>query len=249
MKVERTELEWIYEPRDYFEAPYRTAISDFGIAIDDGKATATLTAPTESVPPDLEERIRSSIENVFKVRQLQLHKEYSLEGPRIYNQSDGRRNVTIRVPSASIMVMAGRVDFTLKDAAGNIVRDSKAERINDEVALLDSLAPKLNQSPILRRLFESYSRAVGDPDDELVHLYEIRDALCEHYGGEKPTRTALGIRKGEWQRLGSLANAEPLEQSRHRGKHLQQRRPATDEELKDARELVRKWIIAFAKAV
>jgi hypothetical protein len=29
----------------------------------------------------------------------------------------------------------------------------------------------------------------------------------------------LGISKTEWQRLGALANAEPLEQGRHRGKH------------------------------
>jgi hypothetical protein len=224
-------------------------VADFEIVIDTGKATAVLTTPTQSIPKDLEERVRSSIDDVFKVRQLQLHKDYALEGPRIYHQSEGRKNITIRVPSASVMVIAGQVDFTLKDAAGNIVRDSKAERINEAEAFLDFLAPKLQQSTTLRSLSDSYSRAVSDPDDELVHLYEIRDALSAYFGGEQLTRTALGIRKSEWQRLGSLANAEPLEQSRHRGKHLLQRRSATQEELNDARELVRKWIIAFARTV
>lgn len=249
MTVDRTELEWTYEPTDFFEATHRQASPDFDLVIESGKATANLTVPTDPLPPDLEARIQSFVQNVFLVRQLQVHRNYKLEGPTVSQHSSGRKNVSLRIACCLHALTSSSVDFIVQDAAGNVIRDSKAERIGEHTTLLNQLASKLQLSASLRTLFDSYSRAVADPDDELVHLYEIRDALSNHYGGEQLARNALGISKSEWQRLGFLANAEPLEQSRHRGKHSQGRRPATDEELNEARRLVRQWIIAFARAV
>jgi len=45
----------------------------------------------------------------------------------------------------------------------------------------------------------------------------------------------VSISTTEWKRLGLLANVEPLEQGRHRGKHAAGRRIATAEELEEAR--------------
>jgi hypothetical protein len=247
--VDRTELEWTYEPTGFFEAPYRHAARDFDLMIDSGTAIANLTVPTDPVPSDLEESVRSFVENTFLVRKLQIHTNYKLEGPRIYQHSSGRKNVSIRLAAVSTVGMVGQVDFMLKDAAGNIIRDSKAERITEHTSLLDLLAPKLQQSATLRGLFDSYSRSVADPNDEFVHLYEVRDALSRHYGDEQLARHALGISKSEWQRVGFLTNEAQVEQSRHRGKHSHGRRPATDEELDEARKLARQWIIAFARTV
>ncbi|HEY7784233.1 MAG TPA: hypothetical protein VIB00_05885 [Pyrinomonadaceae bacterium] len=36
MAVDRTGLEWAYEPPDFFEAPYRRAARDFDLTIDSG---------------------------------------------------------------------------------------------------------------------------------------------------------------------------------------------------------------------
>lgn len=102
---------------------------------------------------------------------------------------------------------------------------------------------------MLRGLFVSYSKSVDDPDNEFFRLYEVRDALVLHYGGKWPTLRALNISEADWQRFGFLTNEEQLEQSRHRGKHLQGGRPATGEELDEVRKLVRQWIIAFAQTV
>ena len=246
---DRTEIEWCYEPSDFFEAPYRHSAGDFELMIEAGRALATLTSPSDPLPQDLEGRLRVFLENIFLVRKLQVRREYKLEGPRIYQHSSGHKNVSISVGTAAVLVMAGHADFIMRDAAGNIVHDSKAERIAQHSASIDFLAPKLQQSTTLRSLFDSYSRSVDDPDDELVHLYEVRDTLSRHYGGEQAARDALGISKTDWQRLGVLANVEPLEQSRHRGKHLQGRRPATEAELDEARQLAREWIMAFARTV
>ena len=95
----------------------------------------------------------------------------------------------------------------------------------------------------------SYSRSVSDPSNELIHLYEIRDTLSQHYGGEQKARAALNINHAEWQRLGVLANVEPLEQGRHRGKTIGGHRSASSGELEEARSIVRNWIIAFAQTL
>jgi hypothetical protein len=246
---DRTELEWNYEPSDFFEPPYRNASCDLELMIEDGRALATMSVPLDPLPKKLEEHIRLLLESVFLARKLQVRRKYKLQGPRIYQYSSGQKNVSVSVGTASVIVMAGQADFIMRDATGNVVRDSKAERIAQQSSSLDFLAPKLQHSATLRSLFESYSRSIDDPNDELVHLYEIRDALSRHYGGERNACNALGISNTKWKRFGTLANVEPLEQSRHRGKHLRGRRQATDAELDEARKLAREWIIVFAQTV
>ena len=249
MTPERTELEWTYDPADLFEAPYQHAGIDFDLLVDAGRAVATLRVPQEPVSPDVEEGVRAVLESVFLVRQLQIHRQYSLKGPRTYQHSAGRKNILIRAGIVATVCTAGRADFIVTDTAGNIVRDSRVERIAEHSSVLDSVAPKLVRSATLRSLFASYSRSVTDPNNELVHLYEIRDALAGHYGSEQSARDALGISKGEWQRIGVLANVEPLEQGRHRGRHPTGRRAATESELNEARQLARRWLMAFAQTV
>jgi hypothetical protein len=249
MTVDRTELEWIYEPKDFFEAPYRRAGRDFELKIDSGTALATLIVPTDPVPADLEESVRTLVENTFSVRELQLHRKAKLEGPRIYQHSAGRKDVSIRLEGVCAVGMIGQLDVIVSDGEGNIKHDSKAERIAENTSLLDLLAPKLQQSALLQSLVVSYSKAIDDPDDEFTHLYEVRDALSNHYGSDENARRDLGISKSDWSRFGVLTNVEPLEQGRHRGNHPHGRRQATDEELDETRNLARQWIIAFAQTV
>ena len=66
-------------------------------------------------------------------------------------------------------------------------------------------------------MFESYSNSVSDSDNELVRLYEIRDALRVHYGGETNVKDALGITESEWEQLGRLTNDPHISQGRDRG--------------------------------
>jgi hypothetical protein len=131
-----------------------------------------------------------------------------------------------------------------------VARDSKAERIAEHTSMLDMVAPKAAQSPTLRRMLQSYSHSVSDPDSELVRLYEIRDALKVHYGGGSNARDALGITEPEWERLGRLANDPHISQGRHRGgKQLTGTRSATADELQEVRILASNWIIAFARTL
>jgi hypothetical protein len=63
----------------------------------------------------------------------------------------------------------------------------------------------------------------------MTHLFEIRDALSRHLGGEKDTRKVLGLTNAEWDDLGRIANHEPIAESRHRGKHKVLRQTTEEE--------------------
>jgi len=86
---------------------------------------------------------------------------------------------------------------------------------------------------------------VNDPNNELVHLYEIRDTLSKKFGGENAACQALNISAAQWSRLGQLANNEPLRQGRHRGKNPGALRDATEAELTEARDITRQFVEAF----
>jgi len=245
MMPERTELEWAYAPTDYFEAPYRHSSIEYGLIIEDGHVLATLTIHTAPVSDHLEQRIEAMINGIFLVRQIQTHRAYTLQGPRTYQHSAGRKDVSIRLSGVAALVIAGQVDVVVRNAGGKVTYDSRSDRMEKHKAQLDSIAPKVIHSQLLRSLLDSYSRAVADPDNELVHLYEVRDSLSAHFGGEQQARDTLQITKTEWQRLGVLANVEPLAQGRHRGKHPSSQRIATTAELEEARALVRGWVLSL----
>jgi hypothetical protein len=101
------------------------------------------------------------------------------------------------------------------------------------------------QDKVVASMLASYNRAVNDPGNELVHLYEIRDALLTRFGGESIAQKTLAINSRQWSRLGQLANNDPLRQGRHRGKKLGELRDATESELKEARSIAFKMIEAY----
>ena len=82
-----------------------------------------------------------------------------------------------------------------------------------------------------------------------MHLYEVRDAISAHYGSEAIAQEKLGVDRNRWKTLGRLANAEPLEQGRPRGKYVKGRRPAERQELTEARITAQELIVAFARTL
>ena len=51
-------------------------------------------------------------------------------------------------------------------------------------------------------ILKSYQTAVNDPDNELVHLYEIRDALSKRFGRKNVTCKALKINSTQSSQTG-----------------------------------------------
>ncbi len=118
------------------------------------------------------------------------------------------------------------------------------ERIERRIELAQRASVFITDT-VANAILRSYSAAVNDPKNELVHLYEIRDALSQHFGGESAATTALQISSAQWSRLGQLSNNEPLTQGRHRGKQLGVLRDATNAELTEARDIARAMIESY----
>lgn len=91
----------------------------------------------------------------------------------------------------------------------------------------------------------TYPAAVKYPENELVHLYEIRDTLSKLFNGKKPACKALCLSASHWSRLGKLANDEPLKQGRHRGKSAGELRDASESELLEARNIACNFIESY----
>ena len=144
-----------------------------------------------------------------------------------------------------LTLSGGRVDITVTDASGKVVRDTKQERIEKKRELAELVAKYSSGEKVLNSMLKSYETSTSDANNELVHLYEIRESLSAAFGGESKARAILGASRANWSRLGQLCNDEPLRQGRHRGKNLDGLRDATEAELSEARNISRLVIEAY----
>lgn len=247
--LERTEFEWSYQPGDFFEEPLEWHDGSFDLVIDSGRAVATLNVACDQLPEGFDTPVRNRVAAFFVVRRLLIHRHFEFGSLKVTRLSRRKTKATLRAMRIPSDTSPGPTDRMGRDGSSNVVDGHQAERIASETALLVSVAPKLAESTTLRALLASYAAAVTDPDHELIHLYEVRERLASYYGTEETARTTLRIRTDEWNRFGRLANSEPLQQGRHQGKNPAGLRAATVEELADARAIVCRWIVEFAKSV
>jgi hypothetical protein len=239
-------LEWKFSPPDYFEEPIHIKRDDYVMTISNGTVEARIRPELYDKDQSIRDRLHSSLNDRFLGVQLFSHKPYELSKASMYRlHRDGRKDITIFPEPILITVSMGEPDIIVKDKDGNVISDSRQERIQKKQELAE-LAEKYRQKdPFLASILHSYNEAVNDPDNELVHLYEIRDAIAKHFGGELAAKSVLGISGTQWSRLGKLANDEPLKQGRHRGKNPGVLRDATEGELREARSITRNLVEAY----
>ena len=139
------------------------------------------------------------------------------------------------------------VDTLIVDKDGKVTVDTKRERIEKKKRLAEIVAAHSAKDPLLTALVQSHEAAIRDADNELVHIYEIRDALVAKYGGDAKARKALGLSDPQWSKFGRLCNVEPLRQGRHRGKSSGVLRDATAQELDEARGTARAMIEEYLR--
>jgi hypothetical protein len=158
---------------------------------------------------------------------------------------DGRKDTLMELEAGHYTLSGDTVDFQHVDKNGNVVSDSARDRIEKKKRLADLVTKYSASDQLLGSLLKSYNASVRDPNNELVHLYEIRDGLSAKFGGENAARSTLAVSSAVWSRLGLLCNNEPLRQGRHRGKTASSLRDATEAELAEARAIARGMIEAY----
>lgn len=239
-------LEWKFSPPDYFEEPIHIKRDDYVMTINNGAVEARIRPEIYDKDQSMRDRLHISLNDRFLGVQLFSHKPYELSKASMYRlHPDGRKDITIFPEPIVITVSMGEPDIIVKDKDGNVISDSRHERIHRKEELSE-LAEKYHQKdPLVASVLRSYNKAVNDPDNELVHLYEIREAMAKHFGDESSAQNILGISRKQWSKLGKLANDEPLRQGGHRGKNLGGLRDATEGELKEARSISRNIVEAY----
>jgi hypothetical protein len=238
-------LEWSFTPKDYFEDAIRIVRDDYEMIIKDGVVEARINPEIYDSEHKMRDALHQSLNDRFLGVQLLTHKPYKLSKASMCRiHPDGRRDVTVFPDSCVMKTTAGNVDLVVKDKDGNVISDSRRDRIEKKKELAE-LTELYSSDTVAASLLASYKAAVNDPENELVHLYEIRDALSKLFKGEKPARDALALSTSDWSRLGQLANSEPLKQGRHRGKSAGELRDATESELSEARNIASNFVESY----
>jgi hypothetical protein len=239
-------LEWTFSPSDYFEEPITISRDDYSLVIASGTIRATIAGAAFDADPSMLTRLHESLIDRMHGIQLINHKPFELANPNLIRvHPDGRRDIVVELKGGELTLTGGVVDFRVTDKDGNLLHDSKRERLDRKRSFAELVSKYRPNDVLLRTLLASYDASTRDPNNELVHLYEIRESLAARFGGETETRTALGLPASDWSRFGQLCNNEPLRQGRHRGKSVGNLRDATEAELTEARGIARSMIDAY----
>lgn len=234
----KTIFEWTFTPENYFEEnpELEHEVCDFNFF--DGKITAVLPTEKFQEQPNIREECHELIESYFLGTQLVNHKPYKLSNSDVTTEyPDGRRDVTVEVGAASMTLTGFAPDIQIVKADGTIVEDTKAARIDHKEKLSRTISSLRGKDKFAFDLLKSYQKAVTDPDNELVHIYEIREALSQKLVSAKNAIRDLQIKRKDWNRLGTICNELPLRQGRHRGKNIGELRDASSSELQEARSI------------
>jgi hypothetical protein len=238
-------FEWAYSPPDYFEEPFEVVRDDYTMTISPGKVEAWVASNTFAESPGIREEMHAFLNDSFLGVQLMAFRPYELsDSRRTCVHPDGRKDVFIELKGVTAVAAVGTVDIRTTNTDG-VVYDSKAERIAAKRRLAELVQLHRSSSPALTAMLTSFGNAIRDPQNELVHLYEVRDALSVELGGKSNAIATLGLTSAAWSRLGQLSNDEPLRQGRHRGKSGAALRDATHAELQEAREIARSMLSLY----
>jgi hypothetical protein len=239
-------FEWTFSPSDYFEDVVDVAQDDYVMTIANGKVKAMVDSAVFERSPFVREQMEKSLNDRFMAVQLLTHRPYQLsKSSRTRVHDDGHRDAFIECEPGHIVLTGGIVDITVTDAHGNVISDSRRKRLQRKRDLSELVARHRGTDQFVDIMLKSYDAAVRDPQNELVHLYEVRDAISSRFGGKSASLAALGISATDWSRIGQLCNDEPLRQGRHRGEAGLALRDATESELTEARSIARSFLEAY----
>ncbi len=192
----------------------------------------------------LHEELHEHLYHAFRGTQLVALRPFDLSRPsKTRVHPDGKRVIYAEFTSAVVFVEGGPIDVIVRKADGTVI-DSKVERLAAKRELVEKVR-RNGSDEHLTAMLDSMARALSDKANCLVHLYEILDALSLKFGGKTPAINALSLPSSQWSELGRLANHEPLQEGRHRGKMVCSLRPATTVELDRCKTIASSFIVEY----
>jgi hypothetical protein len=234
-------LEWTYVPKDFFEEPLTLPYAGGEIVVNAGKARGHFDSSHYDQGRDFRDTTHEFLHTTFLAQQVQIHLPFSLSPASMSREyADGRRDVTAFPESVRISASVGKIDFVIKDANGDIIKDSKAERLKSQDEFRKKVTKLLPTDLVLRRMIQSFNNGLADKDNMFIHLYEIRDTLATTFSGKDAARTVVNVSDANWRKFGKMTCDDPFLEGRHRGRH--------DNLRKASREDV-DWVIKFSQTI
>lgn len=239
-------VEWTFLPPKYFEIEILVEKESYTLNIREGHAIAYVKQHDFADIETLRNSLHEILISLFLGAQALSHDSFKLSLSSIHKiDSVGNKTVFVFPESCELTMAATSPDIRVVDAKGNVVTDTRRDRIEKKVKLATLSEKYRTNDAALASMLKSISSASNDSHNELIHLYEVRDALCARFGGSNNALNELDIDRSSWDRLHALANNEPLNQGRHRGSKLGQLRQATQDELDEARRITTMLIEAY----
>ena len=138
-KVVEVHLEWKYTPFNYLEQPIKISKPGIHLEISGGDAVAHIEPETFEKDSSISDDLTKLIENRLYAVQVLTHKIFSLSKPsRIELREDGKRNIFPET-LVSRSTVSDSVDLIITDKDGNVVSDTKQDRLDKQKLLSETI--------------------------------------------------------------------------------------------------------------
>jgi hypothetical protein len=242
------QLEWDFTPADIFEQDLEIEAGSYRLNISSGKAVAQIAPSVFETTPSMRQALHEELNRRLLGVQLLSYVPFSLSAPTLVKiAADGKRHMFMEAPSIGRMTIFGSADSVLTNAEGVVVLDTKADRVRQKKAVSELIGKQAASDSLLFSMLRSYCAAIGDQENEFVHLYEIREAMADRFGTPANACAAVQVTSRQWSRFGQICNDPQLKRGRHRGQSAGVLRDVTKQELDEVRAMARAMVIGYAK--
>jgi len=129
----RITLEGTHTPTDYLEEPVILERTDYTATIQEGRIEVIFRDPEPFPDVDRQAAVNREVRQVFRARMILTGRSSEVTGLTLKRHyPDGRADVWASGAAAGICIVTARADVIMTDSEGNVVRDTKAERLADE---------------------------------------------------------------------------------------------------------------------
>src|SRR6266436_4032359 len=124
-------LEWQFSPADSFEARRTVSAPKWKAVIESGRIELRIEASDYPADHSLRHSLQHELDCRFKALQVLNHRKYTLTGPRaVFVDADGRKHYRTFADCGGFAAVGASVDLIARDPDGNVVRNTKQERIS-----------------------------------------------------------------------------------------------------------------------
>lgn len=232
-------MEWDFSPDDFLEYELVDEVNRSTINVSAGKIV--VLAPDDGTDTQvIVERTQAVVTLLFQCARIYRRGRYTTSGPSVMRiHENGKRDYVVLPDSVTVFWGKPGFDFIVHDQQGKMIFDSATDRKSKKMALT-SVALKIQETnPIVKFALSAFNSSIEQPENELIHLYEIRDAAKRYFGNSELAKSGLPICNKLWSRFGHLTSNAPLKQGRHRGFRYEDLRDATEKELEEVRTIAR----------